>query len=678
MVAGSTFFLLTALALGLGTSSAQDDGGLFHADLGPVAQGRIDPIVNPGRFAAHAHTIFGASNFRNVLNTPAEQHNAGCTSASFSVDKSNYWIPTLYFINSAGKYEPVQAHGGRAYYLIRGDKNVAYPDGFRVVAGTANNRAADDVRKAGVGYHCSEHANGPAKVNLYLPNGMFTSVGCEDMVTRVTFPSCGWANQSLDSWDHSSHMTYPLNGPQGDGLMYYDPFSGKDCPASHPVKYPTLNLEVYWRLTKSQLSQWRSGPDAINFIWANGDTHGTTLHADFVFGWPQDLFQKMAKGCSDANCAANEFKDITLTQNCRFQGMLPDEDLGYINPLDQLPGCNPRWDLSQGDTKPSECPWFTHEPGWTPPNAVIKVAGGQNPVALDLPGVNLTRDSLMQYTKDKDVYTFQPVTDVRHEFNNNPWINRWWNGTQADIDANKVQDTAVNKQPKVIDMGDSAAFDAILPTTAPVGQEQWATTKEVGTFTKWEYQMTPPAGGAKAAAAPMTTSSAGLPSGNVLAANPSGSASATADAAVTMATPSVVDAAASPSATSASTTSGSGTAVAHPTGGVAGTPSVEPVAASANPSAVGTPLGSDPSSSSSSSSGAAAPSAVGTPIGSGSHVPVASPPSDVGPTATPSDSGTPVGSGKPAVPTTASTTSPTAAAKPGRCRPKHRRRHYRL
>lgn len=678
MVAGSTFFLLSALALGLGTTSAQDDGGLFHADLGPVAQGRIDPIVNPGRFAAHAHTIFGASNFRNVLNTPAEQHNAGCTSASFSVDKSNYWIPTLYFINSAGKYEPVAARGGRAYYLIRGDKNVAYPDGFRVVAGTANNRAVDDVRKAGVGYHCSEHANGPAKFNLYLPNGTFTSVGCEDMVTRVTFPSCGWANQSLDSWDHSSHMTYPLNGPQGDGLMYYDPFSGKDCPASHPIKYPTLNLEVYWRLTKSQLSQWRSGPDALNFIWANGDTHGTTLHADFVFGWPQDLFQKMAKGCSDANCAANEFKDITLTQNCRFQGMLPDENLGYINPLDQLPGCNPRWDLSQGDTKPSECPWFKTDPGWTPPNAVIKVAGGQNPVALDLPGVNFTRESLMQYTKDKDVYTFQPVTDVQHEFNNNPWFNRWWNGTQADIDANKVQDTAVNKQPKVIDMGDSAAFNAISPTTAPVGPEQWATTKEVGTFTKWEYQMTPPAGGAKAAAAPMTTSSAALPSGNLAAAPSSGTSTST-EAAMPVPTPSVVDAAASPSS-SASSTSGSGTAVAHPTGtgipapgtgGSNGVPRAEPVLASVSVSAVGTPLAANPSSSgtpvspssSPSSSGAVAPSAVGTPIAS-------APPA--GPTATPSDPPA-VASGKPVAPGT-----PAASPKPGRCRPKHRRRHYRL
>ncbi|KAL1411990.1 hypothetical protein Q8F55_002985 [Vanrija albida] len=716
MVAGSTlFFFLSALAFGGRHARAEEDG-LFHVNLGFTAQGRMDPIVNPGSFAGHAHTIFGSSNFRNVLNTPAEQLKAGCSATDVTVDMSNYWIPTLYFINSEGKYEIVQARGGRAYYIIRGDKNVPFPDGFRMIAGDAMNRAVTDVKKAGIGYHCREHLKKEPgtptdeKFSTYLPNGTLTDIGCEDMVTRVTFPSCGWANQSLDSWDHSSHMTFPLNGPTGDGLMYYDPFAGSSCPSTHPIKYPTINLEVYWQLTKKQQSQWRGGKDAINFIWANGDTHGTSLHADFVFGWPQDLFAKMSKGCSDQNCAANEFKDGKYTQNCRFEGMLPDEDLGYLKPLDQLPGCNPRWDLKDGEDKPRDCPWFTHEPGWTPANAVVKISGQQKPTVLDLPGVtNLTRESLLEYTQDKDLYTFQPITDVRHEFDDGPWYNRWWNGTQADIDANRVLDTAVNKQPKVIDMEDDSAFNDILPSTAPVGQDKWATTQEVGTWTKWQYMETPPAGGVAAKPVKPTdasSSGAGLPTNNLLVEH---SSSVTATATPTTS----VDAASSTSGAStgqpttapsvvgtpeavggSSSASGSG-AAAGDTGSSSATGSVEysgtPAAAGSSSSSAtgsvensGTPATGSPSSS---GSGTAVATDAPSSSGSGTAVGTDAPSSSGSGTAvvsgtTSSGSGTAVVSGTASAgsgtPTAAGTPSvvPTKAV-PGRCRPKRQLRRSR-
>ncbi|TXT07352.1 hypothetical protein VHUM_03072 [Vanrija humicola] len=698
MVAGSTLFFLAALALGV---KAEDDD-LFHVNIGPIAQGRIDPIVDPGKFAGHTHTIFGASNFRNVLNTPEEQLKAGCSSTAFQKDKSNYWIPTLYFINKDNKYEPVNVSGGRAYYIFRGEKNVPFPDGFRMIAGNANNRDANNISKSGIGYHCRPRKEDQGTPNdrfsLYLPNGTL-SHQCEDMVTRMFFPSCGWANQSLDSWDHSSHVTFPISGPQGDGLMYYDPWSGSQCPETHPVKYPLVNLEVYWRLTKSQKEQWRTGKDAINLIWSNGDTHGTSFHADFVFGWEQDLFRKMTEAkCTSKNCPANEFKDEKFIPNCRFEGMVPDEPLGFIEPLDQLPGCNPRWDFSQGDHKPKDCPWFKGDPGWTPANAVVKVMGQINPVALDLPGANFTQEGLLKYSKD-DLYAYQPVDDVHHEYGalspENWWPNRWWNGTQEDIDANKKLETAVNKQPKVIDMDDDSAFSDINPTNNIVGQDKWATGVEVGTFTKWEYHKHAPTSGEVLPTKTADASSNGLPSANNLAVSSSSNAGPTGVVPTSpTATPSVVG---SESGTAFPSPTDSGVAVRPGLGSGGGSANGSEASASESASgAVGTPLGGDEPTPavgtplhSGSGAGDEPTPAVGTPLHSGSGlvvvpsgsgsaaVPSASgsgAPAPSGSDAAASDSGTPVasGSGTPA-PTSPATASGKPA--PGRCRPKHRRRH---
>ena len=46
------------------------------------------------------------------------------------------------------------------------------------------------------------------------------------MVLSLTFPNC-WDGVNLDSADHRSHMSYPVNSR---------------CPASHPVNLPRLRV----------------------------------------------------------------------------------------------------------------------------------------------------------------------------------------------------------------------------------------------------------------------------------------------------------------------------------------------------------------------------------------------------------------------------------------------------
>ena len=79
-------------------------------------------------------------------------------------------------------------------------------------------------------------------------------------------------------------MAYPVHG--GD----YWVVNANRCPDTHPIAYPQVMLESFYELTSEQKANWR--PGQANLVWANGDTFGDTLHADFVNGWPTHILQQ--------------------------------------------------------------------------------------------------------------------------------------------------------------------------------------------------------------------------------------------------------------------------------------------------------------------------------------------------------------------------------------------------
>lgn len=68
-----------------------------------------------------------------------------------------------------------------------------------------------------------------------LPHLHRVAGGCPSgMRAQVIFRSC-WDGVNLDSPDHASHMAFPTPGPE------FGP-----CPASHPIRVPTLFYEVIY------------------------------------------------------------------------------------------------------------------------------------------------------------------------------------------------------------------------------------------------------------------------------------------------------------------------------------------------------------------------------------------------------------------------------------------------
>jgi hypothetical protein len=84
---------------------------------GNLVTGRMDPIVNPGVASSHVHAIQGGSNFALTM-TDTQALESNCTSSRVKNDKSNYWTPSLYFVDPVtGSIESVDLFYMNVYYL---------------------------------------------------------------------------------------------------------------------------------------------------------------------------------------------------------------------------------------------------------------------------------------------------------------------------------------------------------------------------------------------------------------------------------------------------------------------------------------------------------------------------------------------------------------------------------
>ncbi|WP_213450819.1 DUF1996 domain-containing protein [Rhizomonospora bruguierae] len=233
----------------------------FLADCPYSHQLPDDPIIFPGLpGASHMHSFFG-SVVTNAYTDLAALQNAA-TTCNPSVDKSSYWVPTLYVNDVA-----VQPTGTTFYYLGEGvrDDVIAriqpFPPGLRVVAGNATATGPEDNTISR--WSCLHHGEvNPGKDFVNCPaDGLLESY--------LDFPQC-WNGRDLDSADHKSHMAYPVNG---------------DCPATHPVPVPKLRQVLRYPVTGDPARlRLSSGP-------------GYTMHGDFFNAWPADELARRVNDC---------------------------------------------------------------------------------------------------------------------------------------------------------------------------------------------------------------------------------------------------------------------------------------------------------------------------------------------------------------------------------------------
>jgi len=259
----SSITIAAATLISLGGAYAQV--AAWHMDtLRLLTIMRLDPVVNPNAISSHMHDVVGGSNFGASYNYQ-DQVASSCTSASITADKSNYWMPKLYWTNDDGSFIPLPAHHRFYYFLGRNSpvQPVApFPEGLRMLAGDPMGKSPNGISS----FTC--HVNSDLVTGSIMQDNFNFNTPCPYGIRIETvFPMC-WNGQDLYKSD-GSHVVYTSPSTRVG-----------QCPWTHPVRIPQIMLEFTFNP-----AAWAPGVATKGHLaWANGDTTGYGVHADFTNG----------------------------------------------------------------------------------------------------------------------------------------------------------------------------------------------------------------------------------------------------------------------------------------------------------------------------------------------------------------------------------------------------------
>jgi hypothetical protein len=289
--------LLAAVAVPLQRAGALRQSQAVWSVKCPVTHSAPDdPIVFPAQPGqSHLHDFFGNVSV-DANSTTRTLANAGssCIHGMDQVDHASYWTPALLNGGRPVASSPADLRID-AYYMVL-DKPVPVqpmPFGLRMIAGDSKAQAPQPTKI--VHYNCIKLPNGgqvtgDSAAMPTCPAGSYLSA-------KIVFPGC-WDGKNLDSADHKSHMAYPVRNA---------------CPASHPVRLPTLGIRLRWKMAEAL--------PAGRLSLSSGGQY--SMHADFWNTWSPPAMQWLVTNCLNAirNC-----RDITRDQIAVPNSPFPTQD----------------------------------------------------------------------------------------------------------------------------------------------------------------------------------------------------------------------------------------------------------------------------------------------------------------------------------------------------------------
>jgi hypothetical protein len=240
----------------------------MHADCKVTRQAPDDALVFPGLpGAAHLHTFVG-NTAPTAFSTPESLTKTGTSSCRDPGDTASYWFPTLL---QNGKPVPnttvtfYYKSGVTDYRTVR-----PFPAGFRELVGDMK---TPNAASFGGEWDCGNPGGTTKEIPASCPKGNV-------LIVRYKAPSC-WDGRHLDTPDHKSHMTYPVNG---------------GCPADHPVAVPMLQSKVAYKLTNGNTK---------GLVYSSGASF--SFHYDFMNGWQQARLEELVKHCINQGRQCNGY-----------------------------------------------------------------------------------------------------------------------------------------------------------------------------------------------------------------------------------------------------------------------------------------------------------------------------------------------------------------------------------
>ncbi|KAJ3164086.1 hypothetical protein HK101_000528, partial [Irineochytrium annulatum] len=263
------------------------------------------------------------------------------TSCDIAADHSNYWFPSLYYINAKNEFVYIPV-GAITYYETRGnEQNHEFPQGFQMIAGSPSRRSVTTQEHEAISWLCldSGYDNGNSGRGKPIPQD------CKGQIRgQIHFPSC-WDGVNLYKSDQS-HTSYAYDK---NGKIQFD---GGLCPSTHPIRHVNLFMEVWWSTGDKQFPTVY-GND-YRYTLSTYDVLGYGWHADFMMGWEQGVLDHIMNDCGVPNKPNFDIKTcpyvapIFQTSAQKKQTVSPEilafsegynPATGKVIPLAQLPGC---------------------------------------------------------------------------------------------------------------------------------------------------------------------------------------------------------------------------------------------------------------------------------------------------------------------------------------------------
>ena len=146
--------------------------------------------------------------------------------------------------------------------------------GLRMIAGDSKN--SGPYQWGGPAHFtCIDPVSGTGGSTQNVPTSCPTG---NTIWAAVMFPQC-WDGVNLDSPDHKSHMSYPVQG---------------SCPSTHPVAVPEITVNVLYPVADMKaLSRWRLASDTYDSSIAAG----YSSHADWFNGWKPQIMDAFVQNC---------------------------------------------------------------------------------------------------------------------------------------------------------------------------------------------------------------------------------------------------------------------------------------------------------------------------------------------------------------------------------------------
>lgn len=241
-----------------------------------------DPIVFPNQPGkAHLHMFFGntMANANSTYDSLRSSGNSTCDGGP--LNRSAYWMPAV----SNGDGKVVLPDYLTVYYKSHpGAGENKFPRGLRAIFGYDHKHGPDSPSQTSINvkhWKCASGSEGVKRTIAEIQNCPLDS----HIMGVVAMPTC-WDGVNLDSPDHRSHMSYPIDHV--------------GCPASHPVTLTAFTMLVAFKhLGYQDYSTWRLSSDHV-MAHDSASTKlpgGTTLHSDWFGAWDDEVLQNWHDGC---------------------------------------------------------------------------------------------------------------------------------------------------------------------------------------------------------------------------------------------------------------------------------------------------------------------------------------------------------------------------------------------